>query len=504
MRQLWQHQQDGIDGLRGILKNGVNRVVLGAPTGSGKTLMSAAVIDSALAKGKRIAFVVSSLSLIDQTIEALAREGIRDVGVIQANHLMTDWAKPVQIVSIQTLASKRNKGSFPRADLVIFDEVHSLHKQHKEWLNHPDWEKVPFIGLSATPGTRGLGKYFSELLTIETTQGLIDKGILSPFKVFATGHPDLSGVKTVAGDYHEGQLSDAMQRGTLTADIVDTWKQRHGTDKTLVFCVDRAHAQQIQARFVEMGISCGYQDAKTPADERREIKRKFHSGEFRVVSNVGTLTTGTDWDVRCLILARPTKSEMLYVQIIGRALRTAPGKAFALILDHSDTTKNLGFVTDIKFSELDTGKPPLKAKVKPKSKKTLECPKCTAIFALGEDTCWNCGEVIQKRISGLIERDGELVEVSAGKRPNMKAVPPRVYSGGQKAVFYSSLLGYAVKKGYKPGFAAMKFKEKFGHWPNGYSKTPIEPTMEVLSWLKHKQIIYAMARSKNERNGQRA
>ncbi|MFS6779594.1 DEAD/DEAH box helicase, partial [Staphylococcus aureus] len=134
-----------------------------------------------------------------------------------------------------------------------------------------------------------------------------------------------------------GELSNAMQKGNLTADIIRTWKERWGKNKTLCFGVDKAHAKSIQERFEHDGISCGYQDAETTSDERREIKRKFHNGEYKVVSNIQTLTTGVDWDVRCLILARPTRSEMLFVQIIGRALRTADGKEDALILDHSDT-----------------------------------------------------------------------------------------------------------------------------------------------------------------------
>ena len=489
--ELWQHQTDGIAALRDTLRNGIKRVVLSAPTGSGKTRLAASIIESALAKSKRVAFVVSNLSLIDQTIEALGKEGIRDVGVIQSDHMLTDWSRPVQVASIQTLASKRNAGTFPEVDLVIYDECHVLHEHHKTWLHHEGWQGVPFIGLSATPGTRGLGKHFQTLLTVETTSGLIDKGLLSPFKVYATGHPDLSEVKTVAGDYHEGQLSDAMQRGTLTADIVDTWIKHHNADKTLVFGVDCAHAQQIQARFIENGISCGYQDAKTPAADRREIKRKFHNGDYRVVANVATLTTGTDWDVRCLVLARPTKSEMLYVQIIGRALRSAPGKEYALILDHSDTTKALGFVTDIHFDELDMGKPKPKAAAKKKQRKPIECPKCTAVFAPGDDKCWNCGEVVPKKISGLIERDGELVEVTAGERA--KRAVARQYTMEQKRQFFAGLLWYGKSKGYAPGWASNQFREKFKVWPNAFKGTPYqEPSMEVRAWIKSRQIAYAM------------
>jgi superfamily II DNA or RNA helicase len=104
-----------------------------------------------------------------------------------------------------------------------------------------------------------------------------------------------------------------------------TWL-KHGVGRpTLCFAVNRAHAQHIADRFEEHGVRAGYVDCDTPANERADNRRKFHSGEYQVVCNVGVLTIGVDWDVRCTILARPTKSEILYTQIVGRGLRTAQG-----------------------------------------------------------------------------------------------------------------------------------------------------------------------------------
>ena len=86
----------------------------------------------------------------------------------------------------------------------------------------------------------------------------------------------------------------------------------------MCFAVNRVHANHLQQKFLAAGVQAGYVDAYTDRDERREIARQFHAGEIKVVCNVGVLTTGIDWDVRCIILARPTKSEMLFVQMIGR------------------------------------------------------------------------------------------------------------------------------------------------------------------------------------------
>jgi DNA repair protein RadD len=387
------------------------------------------------------------------------------------------------------------------ANGVLVHNCHTLHKAHKEWLSHPDWQRVPFIGLSATPWSRGLGKFFQTLIVAATTKDLIAQGFLSPFKVFATGHPDLSKVKTVAGDYHEGELSTAMQEGSLTADIVRTWKERWGKSNTLCFAVDRAHAQMLQQRFEEAGVRCGYQDANTPDAERREIKRKFASGEYQVVTNIGTLTTGVDWPVSCLILARPTKSEILFTQIIGRALRTAPGKDYALILDHSDTTQRLGFVSDIHHERLDDGKPAAKAKTAEAKGPPLpcECKSCGVLMPKRLTACPNCGHK-PEIASGYMERDGELVEIKPHAIPAKgKRGARRVWTMQEKATFLAELKAYAIKHGYKDGWASYKFKERHACWPD-WSIKDIPPAefvgAEVTMYVRSRAIAYAKGMAK--------
>lgn len=502
LSELRPYQADGLEAIRASIRGGVRRLVAQAATGAGKTKVAAAIVDGAMSKGNRTAFVVPAIALIDQTVESFYAENIRDIGVIQANHSMTDWSKPVQVCSIQTL---RARGAWPEARTVIFDEVHTLHEAHKEWLRDPAWSNVPFIGLSATPWTKGLGKYFDTLLVIATTGELIEQGYLSPFRVFATGHPDLSKVKTVAGDYHEGELSEAMQQGELTADIARTWQAKWGKANTLCFGVDKAHAKSIQERFEAAGISCGYQDAETTPDERREIKRKFHNGEYRVVSNIQTLTTGVDWNVHCLILARPTKSEMLYVQIIGRALRTAEGKTEALILDHSDTTMRLGFVTDIHHEHLDNGTPADKATAREAEKSApplpKECKSCGVLKPARVRICPNCGQA-PKAETDVIERDGELVEVTGGgKKQRAKGRKASDYSAPERQAFFAELKAHVIERGYKPGWASVQFKEKFGTWPpDSMKETAPASAVSALtkSWIKSRLIAWAHSRKAAE------
>jgi DNA repair protein RadD len=413
-RELRPHQVKAIEKLRQSLGSGKRRPVLKAPTGFGKTVLAAAIVEGALAKKKRVIFTVPALSLVDQTVKAFWDDDIRDVGVIQGTNAMTDWSRPIQVASVQTLQRR----PIPEVDLVLIDECHRWFDLYPKWMADPAWQRRPFIGLSATPWTRGLGQYFDDLIIAATTQDLISEGYLSPFRVFAPSHPDLTGVRTVAGDYDQGDLSGVMSDAHLVADIVDTWLQRAENRSTFCFAVDRAHAKHLQAKFAEAGVSTGYIDAYTPIGERCEIERKFHDGDIRVVCNVGCLTTGIDWDVRCIVLARPTKSEILFVQIIGRGLRPAEGKEDCLILDHSDTHLRLGFVTDIHHEVLDDGRPRANARASDRIRLPKECPQCAFLKPPRTSKCPACGFKAEA-IDDTEVAEGELIEIT-GQCPNIR------------------------------------------------------------------------------------
>jgi superfamily II DNA or RNA helicase len=397
---------------------------------------------------------------------------------------MTDWSQPVQIASVQTL----QKRTLPEADVAMIDECHRWFRFYEKWLRDPAWQNVPIIGLSATPWTRGLGAYYEELIIATTTQELIDKSLLAPFRVFAPSHPDLTGVRTVAGDYHEGELSDRMSDGALVADVVDTWCKRAENRPTLCFAVDREHAKHLQAKFIAAGVPCGYQDAYTSSSERSQIKRDFHNGSLKVVCNVGTLVLGVDWDVRCISLCRPTKSDMLFVQIIGRGLRTAPGKDDCMILDHSDNHMRLGFVTDIdvKYTAgLHDGKTP-QTEWRNAVRLPKECPQCAYLKPPRCAKCPNCGFVAEAR-SDIQHEDGELKEL---KKPT--------YSMDDKARFLAELRCYCLRKGYKGAWASNKYREKFGVWPDSSLRdVPPAATLgaKTAGWIKSRQIAWAKSKS---------
>ena len=387
MRELRPHQIKAIDMLKRSIIAGHKRPMIQASTGFGKTILAAHIVNGAQAKGNRVVFTVPAVSLIDQTVRSFYDNGIREVGVIQADHPMTNPSRPVQVASVQTLQRR----DLPETDMVLVDEAHRAHRIIFEWMAKKP--NLLFCGLSATPWTKGLGKYYDDLIIASTTQELIDTGYLSDFRVFAPSKPDLTGVRTTAGDYNEADLSEVMDEPGLTADIVSSWIKLGENRPTLCFAVDRKHAKSIKKDFTDAGVPVAYVDAFTSDYEREDIRKSFAAGHTKVVVNVGVLTTGVDWDVRCIILARPTKSNALYTQIIGRGLRTADGKPDCLILDHSDTTQRLGFVTDIHFDELDKGKLAGSQSAKKDRPVPLpkECPSCKFLKPAKVHKCPNCG-----------------------------------------------------------------------------------------------------------------
>ncbi len=257
LRPQQHHLLDEIDR---ALEAGCRHLVAQAPTGFGKTIVGATLAKRNCDDRRRTLFTVPALSLIDQTVEKFFAEGIRDVGVIQADHDLTNWSRHVQIASVQTLMRRR----MPPTDMVIIDEVHRWFDAYEEWLEGP-WKHLPVIALTATPWTRGLGKHFGKLIVGATAAQLIDARYLSKFRVFAPASPDLTGVRTVAGDYRDDDLSKAMDKAPLIADVVDTWIDRGQDRPTLCFAVDRAHAKHLQQKFIDAGVASGYIDAYTRA-----------------------------------------------------------------------------------------------------------------------------------------------------------------------------------------------------------------------------------------------
>src|SRR5215213_2532332 len=494
MKSLRAYQAKAVEDLRASLKSAKRRPVLQLPVGAGKTRVAAEIINLALSKRKRAIFTVPRIALIDQTDDAFLHEGIAEIGVMQGIHEMTDHTRHCQVASVQTLHRRK----IPEADLVVIDEAHLGFESVREWMADPAWAKVPFIGLSATPWARGMGKHWDDLVLGPSMQSLIDQGHLSPFRIFAPSVPNLAGVKVIGGDYAEKQLSEIMGDAKLIADVVETWLVHGENRPTLCFGVDRSHAKALQSRFQAVGVPAGYVDAFSDGQARRALEMDFRAGRVRVACSVGVLTTGVDWPVSCVILARPTKSEMLYVQIFGRGLRVNDGYQDCLFLDHSGTSLKMGYPTEIHYAELDDGKERRCISGVKEAEPKL-CSKCHLLKPPKTPVCPNCGHEAKHGPRDVETAMGQLVELDAYRRPKQaKGIPWE-----QKEDFYSELRFYALERRYKAGWAAHTFKDRFGDWPpRSWNDNPLlPPSLATINWVKSRWIARSKAKEKDPADG---
>ena len=509
-KPLRPHQTLALDMLDASFASGHTRPIIQAPTGYGKTRVAAEVIERELKRGNRVAFAVPALSLIDQAFTAFAETGIppERMGVIQGDHPWRRPHAPVQICSAQTLARRKK----PLVDLVIVDEAHIQQQAVLGWMAEtagpyygraehsipldPSSRPVRWIGLSATPWASGMGRHWDDLLKPTSLGALTDQGYLVPMRVYAPTHPDLTGVRTLAGDYHEGQLAEAMSGPKLVGDVVETWVRRSEGRPTLCYAVNLTHARKLEEAFAKAGVRAGYVDAATPREERTLLLGELRDGRLQVVVNVGTLTTGVDapW-VSCISMVRPTKSKMLFLQILGRGLRTADGKGDCLVLDHSDNHVRLGFATDIDQSYLDCDVSDGKRKAEKDERSEplpWSCKDCHMVVAAGVGVCPGCGFVRRPMGQGIKPVAGELVELLPDMGRGGKAGPieDELRKLGKEAV-WRGLLWLAMDKGRSKGWASHNYRDAFGVWPRGLGDEAEAPHPLVVTWVRKRGRDYA-------------
>jgi DNA repair protein RadD len=493
---LRPYQIDVIEKCRENIAGGLRKQIIVAPTGSGKTIIASSIIKSAGDKGKRALVLAHTREIIKQTSGKLFAEGI-DHGIVQAGFPTRD--APVQVATIQTLSARAMRSSrmkLPPADLLIVDEGH--HATAQTWRKIIEaYPQAALIGLTATPcrgDGRGLGSIFDVIVECPQVAELIEQGYLVGTRVFAPAAPDLTGIRTRAGDYVEDQLAQRMDQDGLVGDIVTHYHKYGERRRTVCFAVNVAHSIHIRDEFKKAGVRAEHVDGSTPKPERDAALARLASGETELITNCMVLTEG--WDlpaVSCCILARPTKKMGLYRQMVGRVLRPAPDKSNAIVLDHAGATYRHGFVEDRVEWTLD---PERRAESKAHAARQadgyrsrfVDC-KCGSIRVAGE-RCGHCGFLPQRRGDAVEYRDGDLALVDRKTRIAEKLSDP-----AELMRWHSMLTHIAEERGYKPGWASHKYKERFGTWPLLPNPSLTQPTPEVLSWVRSRNIAWAKRRA---------
>lgn len=467
------------------------RVLVVLPTGAGKTVVAAELIRREVNRGGRALFLAPRRELVMQACAKLAE--VRH-GLLLAGAGGQDIYASVQVGSVDTLMSRairRRSLVLPGVSLVVIDEAHiGLTKARMTLLDL--WPGARLIGLTATPTRRDgrpLGLLFDAMIETATTASLMAAGHLCKARYFTVSEPDLRRVRTVAGEYNAEDLDQAVNRVELVADVVSTWLARAAARRTVVFATSIAHSAHLAERFMRAGVAAEHVDANTPALMRDQIFERFRSGRTQVLTNCNLASYGFDLpELDCIVLARPTKSLALFLQMIGRGLRVAPGKADCLVLDHSGAVRRHGFAHDARKWTLE-GEAALvdtpKAARERRESRLLVCPECSAAFA-GARLCPECGYFFAPIGREVETLDGNLVEIGEHMAD----------SDQERLAFFLELRGYGIERRFKPGWPAVNFLKKFGMWPprswNDYP--PTKPSFPTRRWAQSRLIAWHKAR----------
>jgi superfamily II DNA or RNA helicase len=338
----------GVETYYGFEIDGNRRFLLGDFTVTHNTVLFNYIAKLCVEKGYRVLIIADRKELINQAWEKLWKAYGIHAGIIMAGQTPA-YQLQVQIASIQTLSRRTFP---PDIDLVIIDECRgSVSPSYAPVFSR--YPEARFLGVDATPiRTSGdgfdklyqalvLGPNLAEMEDIwraDNRSGLVPAEMyVNPFNPMT-----LSKMKVTGGDYNEKQLAEMMMSGTHTADLVASWQKNANGLKTIAFAVNIAHSRQICEKFRAAGISAAHVDGESP--DRDRIFSDFKNGKYRILVNVGIATYGYDEpSIQAVLLARPTMSLALYLQMVGRGARPYPGKNCYILLDHANCRLNHGF-----------------------------------------------------------------------------------------------------------------------------------------------------------------
>lgn len=397
--QLREYQQRAIDQLYAWFgDNDTGNPCLVLPTGAGKSLVNAALVRDALTNWPetRVVMLTHVKELILQNAEKMvtiwpdAPLGIYSAGVGQKQ-----LDEPITFAGIQSIW--RHAELIGHVDLVIVDECHLIAHhdagQYRTFLRdllaiNP---ALRIIGLTASPYRLGHGMIhegedtlFDDLVEPVTIEELVNDGYLAPLRSKLTDEQiDVSTVAKRGGEFVVGALEAAVDNAALTEAIVtETLRRASHCRSMLFFCAGVDHAEHMAAELIRQGIDAACVTGKTPKAERSRIIDAFKDGRLRALTNANVLTTGFDApDIDCIVMARPTMSPGLYLQMAGRGMRLKSHTDHCIVLDFAGNVARHGPITAIEPpGKPGKGEAPTKA-----------CPDCDEAVHAAAKTCPDCG-----------------------------------------------------------------------------------------------------------------
>ena len=435
------------------------RILVQLATGGGKSVIFAEMIRRAFDKARNVLFLVHRRELIFQAEQHLRNVGVQS-GIIMAGE---DYLGPhqVQLASVQTLHRRKDSIDLARFGLVVIDESHHHGSRiYAEIVSRVNGAHV--IGFTATPIRKGgqlLGDMFDEMVCGPPIRQLQAGGYLCDTEYMSLPAPDLREVSVSGGDYSEKGLQEkAVPK--LIGGVVDHYLA-YGGKKGIVFSCGQKHSHYLRDDFERHGREAIVIDARTPDDERKELEAKYRAEDTGILINCGIFTEGYDLPAcDTLVLARPTKSLGLYLQMAGRGLRPAPGKRL-LIIDHGANVYRHGFVEDQREWSLEKAKPKdlIQEEQFERIKKYAACPQCGTVVA--GKKCRTCGhEVtrleIARNVRELKNCGLKLVDKKDKRKPKEPVGTPAAWE---------NIVKFCSIKGWRLGTAAHRFKARFGLLP---------------------------------------
>jgi superfamily II DNA or RNA helicase len=448
--QLRDYQQAAVDRIRFSYASGRRAPLYQLSTGGGKTVIFAHIAAASLARGKRVWVLVHRAEILTQTSRALAGLGVPHGRIASGSRHSRD---SVQIASVQTLARRLAKIE-SQPDLIIIDE--SQHAVAGQWRKILDsFPQAKLLGVTATPARmdgQGLGVsaggFFDDLILGPSTAELTAAGYLCPAEVYAPSAPDLAGVRRVQSDFDRSELAGRMDKSSITGDAVTHYRKLADGLPAIAFCVSVAHARHVAEQFLAAGYRAACLDGGTDDATRKRLIDGLGDGSLQVLTSCEIVSEGTDVPiVAAAILLRPTQSEGLYLQQVGRVLRPYPGKRVALILDHAGNCLRHGMPDDDRIWTLEGRKRKAKKNEDPEALSVRQCPQCFRVYQAFLRACPGCGLEAVARERKLEERPGELVKIEKAKiEQERRREVARCKS-------FEDLQILARAKGYRPGWA---------------------------------------------------
>jgi superfamily II DNA or RNA helicase len=511
---LRDYQSAHIEQAGDAVRRGVRRVLMQAPTGSGKTTEIVAICKAATDAGLRALILATRTRVVRQISERLASFQLAH-GVLAAALPQHRWhAAAVQVASVDTLYRRAvldERMPLPPAELVVFDEAHLAAGDSRVAILDR-YPHATHIGLTATPAKisgRPLSELFEELIPGPKVRELIASGHLVAPRLFSSplvADDELASIRkdSKTADYAVGELGAVMSRPRLVGDVLANWRRIANDKRTLVFACNKQHGAALLEDFLCDGIAAELLTDQTPEDEREAAIARLERGDTLVLLSCTILSYGTDIpSVECIVLARPTRSAVLYLQAVGRGLRPSPGKAHCIVIDHGRIIESLGMPTaDFDWS-LDASKNVNRAAREATTRgrcsaaeRPRTCPECSHVWLISEDGpgCRVCGWVPAPRARVVSATTADLQEIEAADSQAANADR-----------FYCEALGFYQQR-WPDRWAE---KEKSARWwgwlqvreslkltrekpPSWYwTAEPLPCTPEVHGKLKSRLIAYA-------------